>query len=114
MGITEDTTVQEDKPKALRYNADKVDLSLLPTYAAAEECKVWMVGEKKYGRYNWQKLWGDDTTSVAMASLLRHAFAILEGETTDNETGLYHAAHIRCNAAMLLEYYRQQENESER
>lgn len=100
--------------KALRFNGGKVDLALLPVAACEEECKVWMVGEKKYGRYNWQKLWGDDTVNVAMASLLRHAFAILEGQECDEETGLYHAAHIRCNAAMLIEYYRKKENSSER
>ncbi len=93
---------------ANRFNADKIDLSLLPVKACEEEAKVWMMGEKKYGRYNWQKLWGDKTTGVAMASLLRHAFAILDGEVTDKESGLYHAAHIRCNAAMLIEHYRRQ------
>lgn len=92
---------------ALRYNEGKIDLSLIPTEATKQECAVWMDGEKKYGRDNWKKLWGEKTTSVVMASLLRHAFAILEGELNDPETGKPHAAHIRCNAAMLLEYYKE-------
>ena len=89
---------------ALRFNDGKVDLSLLPIEACREECKVWMKGEEKYGRFNWQKMWGDDTINVVMASLMRHAFAILDGEINDEESGLDHAAHIRCNAAMILEY----------
>ena len=89
--------------KADRFNEGKVDLSLLPAKACRAEARVWMKGEIKYGRDNWRKLWGDDTTRVVMASLLRHAFAILEGEKLDPETGEPHAAHIRCNAAMLLE-----------
>jgi hypothetical protein len=71
-----------------------------------------MGGEKKYGRSNWKKLWGEDTVNVAMSSLLRHAFAILNGEVTDAESGEYHAAHIRANAAMLIEYYEVQKDEN--
>jgi hypothetical protein len=62
-----------------------------------------MMGEKKYGRDNWKKLWGDKTVEVVMASLLRHAFAILDGEERDPESGEYHAGHVRCNVAMLIE-----------
>lgn len=89
---------------AKRYNTGKIDLTLLPVDALKAEAEVWQAGERKYGRRNWEKLWGDDTVNVAMASLLRHAFAILEGEDRDSETGLLHAAHIRCNAAMLIRY----------
>jgi hypothetical protein len=95
--------------KAKRFNSGKVDLSLLPVDACMEEAKVWMSGADKYGRNNWEKLWGDDTTNVVMASLLRHAFAILAGETHDPESGLLHAAHLRCNAAMLIKYEKDKE-----
>ena len=97
--------------QAKRFNSGKVDLSLVPVAATIEECRVWMGGQQKYGRANWKKLWGEDTTNVAMASLLRHAFAILDGQEKDEESGCYHAAHIRCNAAMLLEYYDRREKE---
>jgi hypothetical protein len=89
---------------AKRDNKDKPDLSLLPAKACFEEARVWGFGAEKYGRSNWRKLWGDSTVDVVMASLLRHAFAILDGELTDKESGLSHAAHIRCNAAMIIEY----------
>lgn len=89
---------------AKKFNQGKVDLSLLPATACYEEAKAWMFGMDKYGRDNWKKLWGDKTIQVAMGSLLRHAFAILDNEMYDKESGLHHAAHIRCNAAMILEH----------
>ena len=92
---------------AQRHNQGKTDLSLLPVEACAQEALVWGFGANKYGRANWKKLWGDDTINVAMASLMRHAFAVLNGELEDSESGLPHAAHIRCNAAMILEYQKQ-------
>ena len=95
---------------ANRFNSGKIDLALLPIPALEEEAKVWMKGEQKYGRDNWKKLWGDKTIDVVMASLLRHSFAILKGEERDEESGEYHASHIRCNAAMLIEYYNKKEN----
>lgn len=87
-----------------RFNIDKTNLSLLPVSACEHEARVWMFGAKKYGRSNWKKLWGDDTITTAMDSLLRHSFAILNGESVDPESGEYHAAHIRCNAAMIIEH----------
>lgn len=92
---------------AARYNQDKVDLSLIPVEATIQECRVWEAGAKKYSRNNWKKLWGKDTVDSVMASALRHMLAILDGERDDPETGLPHAASVRCNMAMLLEYYKQ-------
>ncbi len=89
---------------AKRFNSGKPQLSLLPAIACEEEAKVWEFGAKKYGRSNWRSLWGDNTTNVALDSALRHLFAMLDGEMIDKESGLYHAAHARCNLAMILEY----------
>jgi hypothetical protein len=91
--------------KATRHNEGKLDFTLLPVDALEAEAKVWMMGEEKYGRTNWQRLWGDDTVTVVMGSLLRHAFAILDGELVDQESGVHHGAHIRANAAMLIRHY---------
>ena len=92
-----------------RFNEGKVDFTLLPVDALEAEARVWMQGEAKYSRGNWEKLWGDNTVNVVMASMLRHAFAIQKGETLDPESGEYHAAHIRCNAAMLIRHYEEQQ-----
>lgn len=93
---------------AKRYNKDKVDFTIIPIDALEEEARVWMVGEDKYGRDNWEKFWGEQTVNSVMASLLRHSYAILKGEVNDTETGYQHAAHIRCNAAMLIRYFNNQ------
>lgn len=103
--IKERNIVEDDKAK--RFNKDKPNLSLLPREACEQEARVWMFGEQKYGRDNWKKLWGNKTIEVCTDSLLRHAFAIASGELFDSESGLSHAAHIRCNAAMILEYQKQ-------
>lgn len=94
---------------ATRHNKNKVDLSLLPTEACIEECKVWEFGAKVYGRSNWEKLWGDKTVEVVLASMLRHIAALKRGEYYDPESGEQHAGHIRCNAAMLIRYVNQLE-----
>ena len=43
-----------------------------------------------------------------MASLLRHAIALNEGEHIDPESGTSHAANIMCNCAMIIEWQTQQ------
>lgn len=99
---------QIDKPIASRFNAGKPRLTLIPVDAQLEEAAVWAKGAEKYGDYNWEKLWGDNTVSLCMDCLLRHAVAIQLGEVYDAESGLQHAAHIRCNAAMLIRYFNSQ------
>lgn len=108
--------------RASRFNAGKINFTLLPVDALAEEAKVWMSGRIKYPREdrgttklklgNWEQLWGEDTVETALSSLLRHAFAIQSGEWIDEETKHQHAAHIRCNAAMLIRYYNQKVKET--
>lgn len=90
--------------KARRYNSNKVDYTLIPTAARKEEARAWMRGEIKYDRNNWKKLWGGETIIECMKSLLRHTTALEEGETIDPETGVSHAALIRCNAGMMIEH----------
>lgn len=89
---------------AKRFNGGKPKLSLLPAKALIAEARVWEMGEQKYGRDNWRKLWGDETVDVVLDSAMRHMVAMLDGELYDSESGLPHAAHVRCNMAMLLEF----------
>jgi hypothetical protein len=87
-----------------RHNQGKVDLTYLPGEALEQEARVWEFGASKYARDQWRKLWGEDTIRVCMASAMRHMVAINSGELHDPESGLPHAAHVRCNMAMILEY----------
>ena len=97
--------VEEAPQYAERYNEGKVDYTLVYPRFLEELSKVMMQGEKKYGRNNWIKLWGDDTNNVVHASIYRHLIAMLKGQVKDDESGLPHAAHLAANAMMLIKYY---------
>jgi Domain of unknown function (DUF5664) len=86
---------------AKRFNSGKTRFSLIPVKAEEAESKVWTMGAEKYGERNWEK--GLPFLSV-IDSMLRHIKAYQKGETIDSESGQPHMAHIRCNAAMLIEY----------
>jgi len=88
--------------RALRDNATKLRYDFIPAKANEEYAKVWTVGAIKYEPRNWEK--GMPYTEV-IASAMRHLEAIRLGEDIDPETGLLHAAHLMCNAAMLTEFH---------
>jgi len=85
-----------------RFNENKPRVELLVPEAMKAEARVWAFGAKKYGDWNWQR--GMPWTKV-IGCLLRHTFAIMCGEDIDKESGELHAAHIKCNASMLIYYY---------
>lgn len=84
---------------ANRFNSGKIRFTLIPVEAEEAEARVWMKGAIKYGERNWEK--GLSFLSI-LDSLDRHMKALKKGELIDSETGEPHAAHIRCNAAMLI------------
>lgn len=85
--------------KAAKNDKEKVDLSLLPTEALIAGAKAFMVGEKKYGRYNYYK---GHNASQLVAALLRHATAWFDGEENDPIDGQPHLGSVIACAAMLL------------
>ena len=91
-----------DEVRGLRHNSDKLRYDLIPPLANREYAKVWTQALGKYPEGNWEK--GMPWTEV-IASAMRHLEAIRLGEDIDIESGLLHAAHLQCNAAMLTEYY---------
>lgn len=58
-------------------------------------------GRKKYAPWNWAK---GSNWSVPVACALRHLVAVIQGEDTDEESGLHHLAHAYCNLIMLSHY----------
>jgi hypothetical protein len=88
---------------ALRFNEGKTRYDLLPAHPIDELAKVLTVGSRKYAERNWEK--GMSWQSV-LASLKRHVAKMERGEDYDDETGLLHMAHVMCNSAFLIEYYR--------
>lgn len=86
--------------KALRYNDNKLQWSLVDFDSLEVLVKVLEFGAKKYGKHNWKK--GLTTTSIT-ESLLRHTFAYLNNEDIDQESQLPHWGHMLCNL-MFLSY----------
>jgi hypothetical protein len=90
------------KPEdALKYDAGKVPLELLPKQAMDEIAKVLGFGASKYGRDNWRK--GMDWSRLIGAAL-RHITAFNDGEDIDPESGISHLAHAGCCISFLLAY----------
>jgi Domain of unknown function (DUF5664) len=86
--------------KAVKNDALKPRMSLLPQLAKYEVAKVMTYGEQKYCVYNWME--GFKWTLLADA-LERHMTAFMCGEDMDPESGLHHLAHVASNAMMMLE-----------
>ena len=100
--VMEGQQVLEDyKTEGKKSDQEKPDMSLVEAEAVIEEARVMTFGKRKYGANNWRS--GLAWTRV-IAAILRHTFAILRGEDYDPETGLLHAAHVRCGAAFLIWY----------
>lgn len=83
-----------------KFDSGKPDLSLIPLSALIEEAKGFMLGERKYGRYNYSE--GMEASRLVGAAL-RHILAWQQGENQDPESGASHLGHARCCLAMLLE-----------
>jgi hypothetical protein len=63
---------------------------------------VWKYGADKYAEWNWVS---GQKWSFPMASFFRHLLKLeIEDETTDEESGIHHVAHMMCNAMMLKHY----------
>lgn len=85
--------------EAKKYDAGKADLSLIPTVAIEQMARAFMLGEKKYGRYNFYK--GMEASRLTAAAL-RHIHAWNEGEELDPESGYSHLGHALACIAMIL------------
>tara|TARA_A100001011_G_C14005819_1_gene713389 strand:- start:406 stop:693 length:288 start_codon:yes stop_codon:yes gene_type:complete len=87
--------------EGIKYDNDKSEYGLLPSFALEETVKVLTFGAKKYDRENWRKL--DDLHNRYFNAAQRHLWAIKRGESHDPETGMHHAAHAMCCLLFLLE-----------
>lgn len=86
--------------KAIKNDALKPRMSLVPQLAKYDVAKVMTYGEEKYAAYNWME--GFKWTLLTDA-IDRHLTAFLCGEDNDPESGLPHLAHLACSVMMALE-----------
>ena len=93
---------------ALRYNNNKLPMHLVPPDAIESMARVLDYGASKYSERNWEL---EAPVSVPYASLMRHLQAYWAGENCDPESNLSHLDHIIMNAAMLVRYAKNEEND---
>ena len=86
---------------AVKFDAGKVGLDLLPAEALEEVARVLDHGAARYGAHNWRE--GMSWTRLIGAAL-RHTFAIMRGEDRDPETRLLHSAHAVAGLLFLTSY----------
>lgn len=82
-----------------KFDSGKADLSLNPKIAQEEMAFAFMLGEKKYGRFNFYK--GLESHRLISAAM-RHLNAWNEGENLDPESGRSHLGHALACIAMIL------------
>ncbi len=87
-------------PSASKNDNEKADLSLIPAVALEAAARAFMVGEKKYNRYNFYK---GHKASQLVAALMRHTTAWMEGEERDPVDGQLHLGSVIACAAMILQ-----------
>ena len=85
---------------AVKNDAKKARMSLIPQAAKMEVAKVMTYGAEKYAAYNWAEGFN---FSILVDALERHTTAFMMGEDKDPESGYSHLAHAACCAMMLLE-----------
>lgn len=95
-----DTHLSHGTVAAAKNDQEKMDLSLIPAVALEAAAHAFMVGEKKYNRYNYYK---GHKSSQLIAALLRHATAWMEGEEKDPKDGQPHLGSVIACAAMILQ-----------
>ncbi len=83
-----------------KFDAGKLDYTLVPWDGLEEVVKVLEFGARKYARDNWQQVEGGMQRYQAAA--FRHMIAYNQGEKVDPETGLSHLAHAGCCLLFLL------------
>lgn len=87
--------------QALRFSIE--DQGLVGVERWRGPAAVFAYGAEKYLPWNWAR---GMPWSVVLASLKRHAVAVLENELNDEESGLPHLGHVAANVIMLLHYIR--------
>lgn len=87
-------------PKDL-LGSKKPSMWLIPQSALVLMAKVMELGAKKYGPYNWRDKQVRGTVYVSAAQ--RHLASWLDGDSTDEESGVSHLAHVMACCSIILD-----------
>ena len=88
--------------RGLKFDKDKVMLSLVSSNFVYGVGEVLTFGAKKYAPNSWQTV--PDAKKRYEDALYRHWLAYLNGERIDKESGLSHLKHLATNAMFLLHF----------
>lgn len=86
-----------------KFDTGKPQLSLLPRGGLESASRALEFGLKKYGRDNWR---GGFNDSRLIDASLRHLTAFMNGERTDEESGLSHIDHALFSLMVIAEQQR--------
>ena len=84
----------------MKHDDGKLRYDLLDDQAMDEMVAVLTYGAVKYEPNNWRTV--KDARARYVAALRRHLSDYLQGEHTDDETGLLSLAHAACDVHFLL------------
>lgn len=93
-------TPPDTNPKS-RFGIQKPGFDAIPPVALVYLGAVMANGAAKYGPMNWRE--HAVSFSVYYNAILRHLFAVLDGEWLDPESGQPHLAHVMAGAAIVLD-----------
>lgn len=98
--IRTDPGIKATNPKDVAGTA-RIDMSLVPVIAIAEEALAFEEGATKYGAYNYTAV--GVKSRVYIGAALRHLFKWLLGEERDPKTGVHHLGSVRACMGILLD-----------
>ena len=84
-----------------RFNAGKLQWSLIDFTAIEDMVRVLEFGKSKYGEDNWKKGLVQKQT---LDSLSRHLIELMKGNPIDEESKLPHIAHVMANAMFYAHF----------
>jgi hypothetical protein len=90
------------KKGAVKYDQEKVKLSLIPTKPLLELGRLMTFGANKYSAHNWRE---GMTFSRAMDAMERHYLAFKDGENYDKESTQHHLAAVMFYCCVILEFW---------
>ncbi len=94
-----------------KFDADKARYDLIPGMALEELAKLFMMGGKKYGDWNWYE---GMSWSRIFAAMMRHAWAWWRGEQFDREDGQHHLTSVAWCAMVLYTFEKQNRGTDDR
>lgn len=86
----------------MKYDNEKPAMALIPPEFIEEVAKVFGMGAKKYGLWNWRNDAHNTEHSRTYSSIQRHLNAYWRGEDCDPESGLSHLAHAASQICILM------------